>query len=368
LIKGENNMMRALLVLAVVLLASGSVADAASPLGTAGPIRLFGWARCEAGPMAQFQGACDPEPVDQSLAPERRAKARIERAIGLLSVARLQQAKEELDAAIRDNPGDVAALTLRARAELPGDVALMTRLLNAALALAPNDADVLATRAFILFGDRDWDGAMRDVERALVIDFGNSDAHWVRGVVLEQRGKLDAAEHDFSHALLLDAGNFRARQFRGRLRLKANNPSGALEDAEVLLGVRPFDFEGLQIRAAARFRMKDFEGSVADLNKVLGEPGANTSASPVSARFNGLYIQRASALVSLGKIELAYKDIDRLVRTAGPRAVLRMQVYLRAHGFPGLAIDGQRSPMFDEALAKCLIDEVCGREIEAPFS
>jgi hypothetical protein len=115
--------------------------------------------------------------------------------------------------------------------------------------------------------------------------------------------------------------------------------------------------------------MKDFDASVADMNAILGEPGANTSAAPVIARFNGLYIQRASALAQLGKTELAFKDIDRLIRAGnGPRAILRMQVYLRGHGFPGVAIDGQRSAAFDDALTKCLIDDACGGALETPFS
>jgi hypothetical protein len=79
--------------------------------------------------------------------------------------------------------------------------------------------------------------------------------------------------------------------------------------------------------------------------------------------FYDLYIQRAMALVQVGREKEALMDFDVAIRLGGQKAVLRMQVYLRSHGFPDIVIDGKRSAALNEAIVACFLNDACGRGI-----
>src|SRR6476620_10419268 len=100
--------------LAVIVWTGMTPAHARDPLGTAGPLRSAGWAKCDAGVLAAMKGACDPAPVDESLPAERKSQALVARAVALISLLRLPQARESLDAAIQADGRNVSAFKLRA--------------------------------------------------------------------------------------------------------------------------------------------------------------------------------------------------------------------------------------------------------------
>jgi tetratricopeptide (TPR) repeat protein len=360
--------MRILASFAIVVACLAPLCPAAADgsLGTAGPFRTIGGATCAAGYIAQMQGKCDPPPVDQSLSPAARSQAEVERALKLIALMRLVQAKQALDAAIALDPRNIAAYKLRARMAIPGSLASAEVDVNAGLLLAPSDSDLLATRALLLRDHQDTDctcmqRAKRDADDAIKANPKNADAFWIRAQIFRDLGKMDAAEADLSQSLVLEPDHTRARMLRAQIRMMMDRAKEAADDASVVLEQNPADISALQLRAVVRAQFGDLAGAVDDLGAILGEPGKVTNITPAAAMFGDLYLQRAILLVTVGRPDDAMRDLDTIAAIGGPQALLRLQVYLRGHGFPDVAIDGKRSESFDDAIKACFVDKACGR-------
>jgi tetratricopeptide (TPR) repeat protein len=350
---------------AVTIALSTSLAPALArdQLGTAGSFRSMGWAPCDKGIPAQFRGACDPEPVDPSLPAAERSNAEVERALKLISIVRLEQAREALDAAARIDPKNVTALKLRARLALPQRPAAAEADVNAALLLAPGDSDLLATRAETLFSRQEFEGALRDATEALYVNLRNADAFWIRARILIELDRLEGADNDLTRALAIEPDYTRALALRGQVRLRMMRFAEAVEDASLVLAQSPHNMPALQLRAMARTALGKYDDAIEDLTLVLGRPGEPTTAHPAFNDFNEMYITRSILLVRVGRDQEAMKDLDTITRMGGIRAILRMQVYLRNNGFPDVTLDGKRSQSFDDAMKACFVNEACGRGI-----
>jgi tetratricopeptide (TPR) repeat protein len=344
--------------IASALLTGIGSAAAENAIGTAGPIRLAGNAPCPAGILAQFQGKCDPPPVDPHLAPSRRSAAEVRRALTLIALARMDQAKSALDAAIAADPKNVAAYELRARLAIPTSLGSAAADVNAGLLLAPKDSDLLATRAY-LRGNDDVEGAMRDANAAIVANPNNADAYWIRARLLRNLGQLAAAEVDLTKALAIEPHDMQARVARAQLRLALDRPTDAADDASAILQQNPTDLFARQVRAVARGKLGDLQGAIDDFTAILGRPGQPTNITPFNPSVGDSYLQRAILFARVGRPDDAAFDLNAVAAIGGQRAILRMQVYLRAHGFAGLPIDGQRSAALDDAMKACFIQNVC---------
>lgn len=354
--------MRALLIstLAVTVFASISGAAAEDSLGTAGPLRFIGGAPCPAGLLAQMHGKCDPPPVDPKLDPHARSAAEVQRAIALIGLIRMDQARDALDAAIAADPNNVAAYTLRARLAIPTSLGSAEADVNAGLMLAAHDSDLLATRAY-LRGSRDVAGAIGDADAAIVANPNNADAYWIRSRLLRSVGQLAAAEADLTKALTVEPHDMQARTARAQMLLALNRPADAAADASAILEQNSADLSARQVRAVARAKLGDPQGAVDDLTAILGKPGQPTNVTPTNPSFGDLYLQRAILFAKLDRPDDAIRDLNSVAAIGGQRAVLRMQVYLRAHGFADLPIDGKRSAALDSAMKSCFVDNLCWR-------
>jgi tetratricopeptide (TPR) repeat protein len=352
--------MRTLLIgtLAVAVITSIGGALAQDSLGTAGPLRVVGGAPCPAGLLAQMHGKCDPPPVDPKLDPHARSAAEVQRAIKLIALIRMEQAGDALDAAIAADPKNVAAYKLRARMAIPASLGSAEVDVNAGLLLTPDDSDLLATRAY-LRGSDDVASAMHDADAAIAANPNNADAYWIRARLLRNLGKLPAAEADLTSALTVEPSDTQARVARAQLRLTLNRPTDAANDASALLQQNPADLFARQVRAVARGKLGDLQGAIDDLTEILGKPGLPTNVTPSNQSFGELYLQRAILFASVGHPDDAMHDLETVAAIGGPRAILRMQVYLRAHGFADLPIDGKRSAALDNAMKACFVKNVC---------
>jgi tetratricopeptide (TPR) repeat protein len=336
---------------------------AADRIGTAGPIRSFGGTTCNAGIVAVMRGECDPPPVDSALAPEQRSQARVERARELLSIPRLDQAIRELDTAIADDPRNSVALLLRGRLKISTRVDEAIADMDRVLQLDPDNSSAHATKAFVLRGQNDeW--ALAEATKALAQDPRNADAFWIRASVLADLGKLTEAEQDLNAAIALEPDVSRALLRRAEIRAQIGKTDDAVRDASAVLALGR-DSIALQLRAVIRGRSGDYAGALDDLNAILGPPEERRDA-PILPYMVDMYVQRALALTRTGQVAAARRDLDTIIKLGGPRAVLQMQIYLRGHGFPDLALDGKRSDQLDDALTACFINDACGRGIAIP--
>ncbi len=350
----------------VAVLATGLVSPcfATDPLGTAGPIRSAGGNTCNGDFAALASGACDPAPVASSLSSEQRSQERVERARRLVSLLRMEQAVKELDIAVTENPANRAVRLLRARLNIHDKPGEAISDVNVILRSDSDNADALATRAYLLMGQDDK-SSLQDATKARVRDPRNVDALWIRSVVLIRSGRLDEAEQDLNSAAAIEPGNPRTLMLRAEIRMLMGKSDEARDDATAVLAIRP-DIGALQVRAVVQARTGDYVAALADLNAILGQPGAGPVNGPVGRDFVDLHIQRAIALTRTGKLADAKSDLETIVTFGGARAILQLQLYLRGHGFPDVTLDGKRSDQLDEALQTCFINDACGRGITIP--
>jgi tetratricopeptide (TPR) repeat protein len=342
---------------AFAALLSVAPALAADPFGTAGSFRQSGWAQCDA--MHEWMnGACDPAPVDATLEPKARALAHVERGKQLVAIARMEPAQQAAKAAVEADPNSIAALTFLGRLELSlfhRDLA--EQALNAGLLIDPRDPALLATRAELLLSKGEKRLALEDISRALEIKPNVFDALWIKARIYRALDQLDRAEEDLGRALEIEPADRHARVMRSQVRLHMGKFEGAIEDTSQVLKEHS-DPSAIEVRAIANTALGRHAKALDDLTELLGPPGEPTLA-PTTRHYHGLLVQRAILLARLGRKDEIAKDIETLVSMGGQRGLLRMQVHLRKSGFRDVPLDGKRTPLFDDALIACLVNQAC---------
>jgi tetratricopeptide (TPR) repeat protein len=108
-----------------------------------------------------------------------------------------------------------------------------------ALALSPNDPDLLIDRAVAAGTLKHFADAISDLDRALDIDPKRPDALVLRGSAWRHDGQLDLARDDIDRALAQDPENAEAYLERGILRQRRGNFDGAHADWERAMKLAP---------------------------------------------------------------------------------------------------------------------------------
>jgi Flp pilus assembly protein TadD len=101
---------------------------------------------------------------------------------------------------------------------------------TAALALAPEDADLLIDRATAAGDLGRLDAAIADLTQALTLDVQRADALVLRARDLRRKNRLDLAERDVERAMALDPDDPEALLERGILRQRRGDVVGARAD------------------------------------------------------------------------------------------------------------------------------------------
>lgn len=147
--------------------------------------------------------------------------------------------------ALEADPRFVSALFNRARArERIGDVTGARKDREAAIRTepAPDDANGFLGRGKARYLARDFEGALRDLGRAIAIDPDLLPAYLCRGVLFEERGLPREAMHNYGKAIRLSPRDPDAWLARAEMHRAAGEHAAALADAEEALRVAPPDW------------------------------------------------------------------------------------------------------------------------------
>jgi tetratricopeptide (TPR) repeat protein len=101
---------------------------------------------------------------------------------------------------------------------------------NQALALSPDDPDLLVGRAIAALSLEKYDQAADDLSHALDLDPKRADALTLRATAYRNLGRLDAASEDIDHAFALDPENPDVLLERGIIRQRRGDLAGARSD------------------------------------------------------------------------------------------------------------------------------------------
>jgi tetratricopeptide (TPR) repeat protein len=108
-----------------------------------------------------------------------------------------------------------------------------------ALALSPDEPDILIDRAVAGTSLERYRDAADDLTRALEVDPRRVDALVLRAAAWRQLGKLDQAQDDIDRAFAQDADNPDALLERGILRQRRGDPVGARRDWQRAMELSP---------------------------------------------------------------------------------------------------------------------------------
>lgn len=173
-----------------------------------------------------------------------------EAAVYLDNIARQAKSSTARDrAALLDQAGNAWLL-----AGVPGNADSM---FTQALALTPNDVDVLIDRAGARAMAKDWVGADGDLSRAYELNKTNPQMLVLRASARAALGHKDQARADIDAALALDPSNADALVERGAYKMQAGDKDGARADWQQVLARAPSSAAG----AAARKYIADLDAA-----------------------------------------------------------------------------------------------------------
>ena len=120
-----------------------------------------------------------------------------------------------------------------------GNAARAFAVATAALALAPDDPDLLIGRAIAAVSLRRFETAVDDLTRALDTDRRRADILVLRATAWRNLDQLDLARDDIDRATAIDPENAEALLERGILRQRHNDPDGARADWDRAIDLAP---------------------------------------------------------------------------------------------------------------------------------
>jgi lipoprotein NlpI len=165
------------------------------------------------------------------------------------------------DKAIADNPRDTRALVNRAVLRIRSDPHTALDDLDAAIRLEPGNAVALSLRASVRNMIGDYDGAMADSDAAIANGMHNAQAYVFRAFVRRAQGDNERAIREFDEALRLDPRHEGALGGRARCLFAVGRYEAAEGDLAALLAMRPDAFDSLWL-SFARVR-RGLDGRVA---------------------------------------------------------------------------------------------------------
>jgi len=165
--------------------------------------------------------------------------------VALIGLGRYADAGTRLEAladAMSKGPTELRAEVLGQAGQswlLAGDPARAGAALTAAIALTPNDPDLLTDRAEAFAGEKKYREAITDLDRAVALDGKRIDALVFRASAHRALAQYDLARRDVDAALRLVPNAPDALLERGNIRSLTGDGAGARQDWQRVVQVAP---------------------------------------------------------------------------------------------------------------------------------
>jgi tetratricopeptide (TPR) repeat protein len=214
------------------------------------------------------------------IAGEYAAPGYIRRSVAHIVRQDSSAAKEDLDEALRLEPANTMALTLRGYVNRQnGDYSAALNDYSAALEGNGDFFEALLGRGDVYLSQGDHEEAMADFDRALELEptYGDilylkalaptqANAYFLRG---EAQGDLESAIDDYSHAIELDPAYYDAYVRRGQKYVQLDSTENALRDFDAAIEINPDYFWALEQRSNLYASMGRWDDAIEDLTHVI---------------------------------------------------------------------------------------------------
>jgi tetratricopeptide (TPR) repeat protein len=186
--------------------------------------------------------------------------------VALIGLGRYAEAAGKLEAladTMTKGPAELRAQVLDQAGQswlLAGEPARAAAVLSTALALTPDDADLLIDRAEALAGEKNYREAVADLDAALKLDGKRVDALVFRASAHRSLEEYDQARRDIDAALRLAPDQPDALLERGNIRGITGDEAGARKDWQRVAQVAP----NSAAEGAARANLAKLDGTPAE--------------------------------------------------------------------------------------------------------
>ena len=200
-------------------------------------------------------------------------------------------------------PGAQASLYgLQAQAALAlGDTFQAEELIDKALALKPEDLEVLIAKARLLNSNEDADGALAMVERVLAIDGERGDAWSLKAEILTSKADYKKALIAYNRAVKYQRDNASELFKRALLKMQMGDFESAQRDARALMGRKAKHPGSNYVQGLLHYEAGNYDEAIASLT--VTEPAFKQY--PLSMFF------LASANLKKGNMDLAANQAER---------------------------------------------------------
>ena len=240
-------------------------------------------------------------------------------------------------------------------------------ILKAVLKIDPQNAEAYVGigRVHMIMGQLRQ--AYAEISKGIDLGFSGPEAYYYRGFVLEEADRfLDAAE-DYTRALarydpmhmtpeLISFGD--PLQRLAFVLARADRPAPIIK---ILAGVEK--------RRLPNFQKSDLLAQRAEANEKIGRFADAAKDMAAAARLAApekraaLYVRQSVMLQRAGRNDEATKKMTEALDGADLRTVLRVQVFLRDHGYVDVEITGKMDPVTHKAAVSCFAKPECGSGI-----
>ena len=165
-------------------------------------------------------------------------------------------------------------------------------------------ADDFVLRAGDKYKQGDYEGAIRDLDRAIGLNPNYAYAYTNRGVAKANLGKVEEAIADYNQALQLDRNLASTYNNRGVLLSDLGNKTRAIADFDAAISLNPKFPRAYNNRGNARSEQGDISGAIKDY----------TEAIRLAPGIAQVYNNRGNALSQQGNLASAIEDYSEAIR------------------------------------------------------
>jgi tetratricopeptide (TPR) repeat protein len=301
-----------------------------------------------------------PEPqVSQSSDKAEQVSSHIARAWYFIDMQQLEKAQEEADLAVVGDPEDANATHLAARISLTrADLPRAEAVLEQALKLAPDNADIRTTHAIILRTKGANIQSLRELQEIIHDHPDHLYAREQAALICMRLNCYQVALANLNYVLERRVTTKLLGE-RADVFLALGRPLSAAADFSAVLEREPNNFFFFKRRAKAYADAEMYDLAVRDYDTLL----AAEQGTPIYVMFPDerakLLMERAFSDVKLRRFDAAAADAIQALNVGGVQTILRAQLLLRRSGFADVPVDGQDSQALRRALTACFGLEAC---------
>ena len=163
---------------------------------------------------------------------------------------------------------------------------------------------------------QNYDGVLKDCERALKYNNNSSEAYYFRGLAKTEL-EDSTAIYDLDSAIKLKPDLGSAYNLRAEIKMEHNNFAGAIRDFDKALSIDNGDIAAYKMRGDTKFKINDFTGAIQDYNSAIA-----LYPNGIMLYINRSYIERKvkdypNAISDL----LKALELDKLKNTVGQEII-----------------------------------------------